>query len=918
MFVNPPLPLLRPSDPLNRPARARAIRLALLALWLALLGPDGRLFAEPASAHRTAPQSFLQTPLHFEENVGQTDPEAKFLARGRGYSIFLTAHEAVLALRTPDHANAQLRLRLEGANAQPCVEGLETLPGRVSYFRGADAARWHGGVPTCARVKYEAVYPGIDLVYYGNQSQLEYDFVIAPGCDPKLISLRFEGADKLELDEKGDLVVQLPGGKLRWHKPMAYQNLQGGRREIACACSLQNGNRLGFAVAAYDHSQPLTIDPVLVYSSYLGGSDFDEGLAVAVDGSGNFYLTGETLSVDFPTTGNTFHPAVSGGNEIFVTKFQSNGTALVYSTYLGGSGSDFGKSIAVDSSGKVYLAGQTDSADFPTTNAFQSSLSGGFGVQDAFLTVLGAAGTNLIYSTYLGGPGFESANGVAVDFAGNAYIVGETDSGLEFPATHAFQASPGGSLDAFVAKFNPSAAAAASLLYASWIGGGDNDRGTAIAVDSSGNAYVTGEIFSFDASTSSFPTTTNAWQSRYGGGASDAFVVKVNAAGSTLLFSSFLGGNRDDSGFGIALDPSRNVYVAGSTASTNFSTVNAAQPVIGGATDAFVAKLNATGNNLLYASFLGGAQDDFAQAIAVNGHGLAFITGQTTSTNFPLTEGADQLLLGGLTDAFVARLNPAVAGPASLIYATYLGGSDEDAGNSITVDRNDFFYVAGTMTSTDVYTTPEAYQPSFGGSADAFVAKYISSPDLSLTEKATPNPVTVNTALTLALKINNNSGASITGVTMTDVLPVGARFVSVSASQGSCTVSAGTVTCQLGTLSGYGSAAVEIVIVPRAPGPLTNSATLSAGASELNLANNNATATAMVQALPKLAIEFSGNYSIISWAEGAEGFQLEFSSTLGASANWATVTTAPIATAGRIQVTLNVSPGQKFFRLVHP
>ena len=466
-------------------------------------GPRPLTTTEPGTATKAALQAaYSQLPLHFEANQGQTDAQVQFLVRGRSYSLFLTSTEAVLALTNRDKEGAEtstpphlsqssdarlqtldprlvLRLQLVGANPNPQVRGLEELPGKLNYFLGNDPTRWRTNLPTYTKVKYQNVYPGVDLVYYGNQGQLEYDFVVAPGADPQAIQLTFEGADNLEVDVRGDLILQTAGGELRLHKPRVYQEIDGVQHEVSGSYVLLGtpapntqppAPAAGFAVAAYDPSRPLVIDPVLAYSTYLGGNDDDWGRGIAVDAAGNVYVTGQTYSTDFPIL-SPFQPAAGGSYDTFVTKLDATGSTLLYSTYLGGSGGDRSQGIAVDAAGNAYVTGQTYSTDFPTRNPFQAAFGGG---SDAFVTKLDAAGSTLLYSTYLGGSDDERGHSIAVDAAGNAYVTGQTHS-TDFPTLHPFQpAFGGGFFDAFVTKLD---AAGSTLRYSTYLGGSGGESG---------------------------------------------------------------------------------------------------------------------------------------------------------------------------------------------------------------------------------------------------------------------------------------------------------------------------------------------------------------------------------------------------------------------------------------------------------
>ncbi len=738
---------LRPDRP-NKSVRARSGATALFRPSVA--GASGNL---PEASKQRIVASFARLPLSFEPNRGQTDARVKFLSRGHGYTLFLTGDEAFLALqRTEDKskiknhkakikneglenrnsktkietrqsqigkpkskiklAPAVLRMKLVGANPAPQVEGLDELPGKSNYFRGNDPSKWRSNVSQYAKVRYRNVYPGVDVVYYGNQGQVEHDFIVAPGADPSAIRLGFEGAEKLSIDAQGALVLASKEGEVHLQKPVIYQEVEGVRKEIRGGYRLKGSNQVGFELGEYDSAKPLIIDPALVYSTYLGGSNGEIGKGIAVDAAGNAYVTGRTSSTDFPTTPGAFQTTFGGFDDAFVTKLNPEGSELVYSTYLGGSDEDAALAIAVDSSGNAYVTGETFSTNFPTTpDAFQTTLGG---ASDAFVTKLNLAGSDLVYSTYLGGTRNDSGEAIGVDSTGNAYVAGETIS-ADFPTTpDAFQTTFSDTpfFDAFVTKLN---LADSDLVYSTYLGGSLNDVASGIAVDSSGNAYVTGETRSTD-----FPTTPEALQTTLGG-ASDAFVTKLDPTGSGLLYSTYLGGSAGDRSFAIAVDTTGNTYVTGDTRSTDFpTTTDAFQTALGGASDAFVTKLNPTGSSLVYSTYLGGAFNDSGKAIAVDSASNAYVTGETSSSNFPTTPDAFQTDFGGVADAFVTKLN---AAGSDLVYSTYLGGSGSDRGGGIAVDGAGNAYVTGETFSTNFPTTPGAFQTTFGGFADAFVAK---------------------------------------------------------------------------------------------------------------------------------------------------------------------------------------------------
>jgi uncharacterized protein (TIGR03437 family) len=680
-----------------------------------------------------------QLPLSFEANRGQAGGQVKFIARGRGYQLFLAATEAVLEL-----PSASLRMKLSGANPDPQVEGLDQLSGKSHYFIGAEPQQWRANVPTYARVRYREVYPGVDLIYYGKQQQLEYDFVVAAGADPDVITLSFTGATELRLDEQGDLLLRTAGGELRQHKPIIWQETERGRQEVAGYYVIKDNGQVGFAVEDYDASHPLLIDPVLSYSTYFGGNNDDDGLAIAVDAAGSVYVTGETRSANFPTA-NPLQGTFSGGtcgtpaqpcSDVFIAKLNPAGTALIYSTYLGGGSNDTGNGIAVDSTGAVYVTGESESTNFPTTaGALQRTYGGN--TFDGFIAKLNPSGSALVYSTYLGGSGNDFGKAIAVDAMGNAYVAGNTFS-TNFPTRNPFQASFGGRIfDAFITKLNP---AGSALVYSSYLGGGSMEECLGIAIDPAGNAYVTGYTFS-----TNFPTA-NAFQgTKVGSGTTncDAFVTKVNANGA-LAFSTYLGGSNDDYGRRIAADAAGNCYFTGMTLSTNFPTANPLQAQHGGGTyDAYAGKFNANGSALVYSTYLGGSSYDEGLAIAVDGSGAAYITGATGSNNFPTASPIQGTFQGGTgdsqvrftmggtgiilftvrTDTFALKLN---GSGAALLYSTYLGGSGDDFGQALVLDGAGNAYVAGRTSSTN-FPTANPLQAAFAGGGifnnDAVITK---------------------------------------------------------------------------------------------------------------------------------------------------------------------------------------------------
>jgi hypothetical protein len=703
-------------------------------------------------------ENYGKLPLSFEANVGQADKAYSFLARGAGYTLALSPAEIVFGLQdltcdsslpNTSHASfrsgvddgtdlqaancspgtALLRMSLAGANGRASFEGIDELEGKVNYFTGSDAAEWHTDISTFGRVRYSGVYPGVDVVYYGNQRRLEYDFVIAPGRDARSISLTFSGADNIAVDTgTGDLLIQLGKQTVRQQAPVTYQEINGRRREIVSNYVMKKNGQVGFQVGEYDRAKPLIIDPVLVYSSYLGGAGTDTGGGIAVDSAGNAYIVGTTGSTGFPVV-NPIQGTLGGGtcgtlpntvpcSDAFVTKVNASGSALIYSTYIGGNLSETGRGIVIDASGSAYITGSTTSANFPVANAFQPTLGGGV---DAFAAKLNATGSALVYSTYLGGSGTEggTVSGIAVDPSGNAYVTGNSSS-ADFPTTPgAFQTSPAGGADVFVSKLNT---AGSALIYSTRLGGSELDRGLEIALDSSANAYVTGDTVS-----PNFPTTVGAFDTTANGGA-DTFVTKLNSAGSALVYSTLIGGTVGDDALDIAVDTSGNAFVTGQTFSTNFpTTAGAVQTVApGGDLDGFVTKLNASGSALIYSTYLGGNNLDYSSGVVLDAAGNAYLTGQTASTNFPTTADAYQKVLGNGTcgagfcdDVFITKLNPT---GSTIVYSTYHGGGGIDGGNEIALDPSGSVVVAGFTQSTN-FPIAGAFQSTSGGGQDSFVLK---------------------------------------------------------------------------------------------------------------------------------------------------------------------------------------------------
>ena len=681
----------------------------------------------------------------FEPNRGQAAVATEFLSRGGGYTLHLRPGEAVWVLSSASaavppvpvevphvpEASNELSMRLVGGNLEAEIVGVEPLVGHSNYLFGNDPGGWISGVPHFAAVSYRDAYPGVNLVFYGTGGQLEYDFIVEAGRDPAGIRFEIDGAEVVSIDKAGNLVLQVGTREILQSAPRAYQaesrlapvprgsGLEGlawegmERREVEVRFVLyedeESGPSVGFEVGAYDAGLPLVIDPAVGFSTFLGGSDAEEMPHVAVDRQANVYVAGTTSSIDFPRvpTGSESDLSDEVGPNAFVTKLSTNGATILYSTYFGGSGTDRANGIVVDSEGNAYLTGQTDSADFPTQSPLQAELNG---PTDAFVAKLSADGAGLLYSTFFGGGGTEAGMGLAIDSQGSVYLTGQTSS-ADLPTLSAVQDSLGGASDGFASKFSP---AGDALVYSTYLGGAvANDGGLSIAVDEAGGAYVTGITESED-----FPLV-NAIQPAFGGGGTDAFVSKLDEAGAALSYSTYLGGSGAEAGLSIVVDGAGQAYLAGQTTSADFPTYRSLQTAMLASPDAFLAKLVATGEGLVYSTYVGGSGADVAAGVAVDQSGNVHLVGMTTSADFPLAD-ALQPQLGGGADAFILRLDDL---GSQLSYSTYLGGAGNDAGVGVALDGAGNALVTGQTGSPD-FPLLNATQAAHGGVQDAFVARF--------------------------------------------------------------------------------------------------------------------------------------------------------------------------------------------------
>jgi endonuclease/exonuclease/phosphatase family metal-dependent hydrolase len=673
---------------------------------------------------------FGNFPLHFIPNKGQVDERALFYARASKYTLWLTEDGLVFdssrrlkkkstkmpKLHPGDENNLAFfefdrdvsRLVFLNANNRPNVFPLNGTEHRVNYFIGNDPSNWQKDVQASQAILYEELYPNIDLKVYGIEQQIEYDFIVKPGGEIHDIGFKYEDVIETRIDKEGNLIINTEFGKLEHSKPFCFQVIEGERVEVEAQFKKNEKNTYGFEVEEYNENYKLIIDPlVLEYSTFLGGSVGDTGESITIDSTGAIYVTGYTNSLDFPIKSSVQANYGGGRYDAFIVKINASGTALVYSTYLGGSDQEYGRGIAVDSEGAAYALIDTTSIDFPTKNPLQENNGGGY---DTTLTKLDSKGNALIYATYLGGTDDDSGRGIAVDSEGAAYVTGEAMS-VNFPTKNPIPGVySGGGSKAFITKINSSGSA---LVYSSLLGGPDGNGGTDIAVDSKGAAYVTGHTAS-----ASFPLKKPIQDRRAG-----SFITKINATGSALVYSTYLGGTNWGQPYAIAVDSQGAAYVTGWTESTDYPTKNPFQKSLKGERDVYIAKISATGVKLLYSTYLGGSLEEWPYDIAVDSEGSAYVIGQTQSGDFPLQNPIQSSKPGPWSDAFVTKISPS---GNTLLYSTYLSGSKGADVHGIAVDAKGKAYVTGVTFSTD-FPLKNPLQKKNEGGGDVFVAKLISS-----------------------------------------------------------------------------------------------------------------------------------------------------------------------------------------------
>jgi hypothetical protein len=671
--------------------------------------------AGASQARRRALAAFGRTPLAFARNGGQAAARVRYLARDGDTSLLFADRDVTLVFREAVAPAANLghglalRLRFVGPDPGVTLQAGPRSVETVNHLVG-DASRWRRGLPTHAALTYRGVWPGIDLVFRGRGGRLKYEFHVAPGADVRSIHLAYRGVRRLAVGAGGRLLIRTAFGTLTDGAPVSYQRRGVGRVPVHSRYAPRGAAGYGFVLGPdYDPARPLVIDPGIAYSTFLGGTGADEGMGVAVDEHGSAYVTGRTLSADYPSTPGVFDEAVGGpyGTDAFVTKLDPSGSTVVYSTFVGGSDTDEASAIAIDGDGRAYITGQTWSTDYPTTAGAPAPAGAG----DAFVTGLSADGSTLAHSTLLGGSGRDS--GLAVAAAGRAVSVTGYTASADFPTTgDALDPSFNGTTDAFVTQYDTEDG---GLAYSTFVGGSGGDAGL-VAVDDQGGAYITGRTSSVD-----YPTTPNAFDSSLGGPV-DAVVTKLGAGGSTLDYSTLLGGSGLDAGAAIAVDRRGRPHVTGVTASGDYPTsAGALDTSFNGVTDAFVTALDADGSVPAYSTFLGGADRDEGLGLALDEAGRDYVTGSTWSADHPTTADAVVPARNGSADVFVAKLG---ARASSLAYSTFLGGTGYDAGRGIAVDPSGrAVYVTGETLSPDHPTSPAAFDRGHNGGRDAFVTK---------------------------------------------------------------------------------------------------------------------------------------------------------------------------------------------------
>ena len=745
----------------------------------------------PLTASQLVTATMMGMPLQFEVNHGQVDAQVKFLARGKGYTLFLTPTESVMVLQQRASKSqagdvhdplastepapikqSVVRMKLEGANPSPAIDGMEKLPGIVNYFIGNDPAKWRTKIPTYAKVHYKEAYPGIDLAYYGNQGKLEYDFIVSPGADPNQIKLAFEGTSDIKVADSGDLLLTTTLGDVRLQKPIVYQLSDDGHKTLVAGnyiASPKAPNAVGIQLASYDRHKPLVIDPVLIYSSFIGSlGGVDQADDIVVDASGNAWIAGwcnQNLTLP-PSAGAPYDSSYNGNFDVFILKVSPAGTLLVW-TFLGGTSSDFTPALALDGLGNVWVTGSAR-LTFPTTPGSYQPTSAGSA--DAFVSKLDSNASTLLYSTFYGGPGTDHGTSIAVDAGGTiVHIAGDTTTGDSFspgvrlPGITASSIQPnygGGTVDGFVAKLNLTLG---QVNYATFLGGSDREFLAKVRVDAAGNAHVVGRSYStnFPGTATSSILALASFQSNFGGGVNvpDAVVAKLNPTGTQLIYSTYLGGNSDESGTGLALDSVGNAVVSGNTGSLTFPLAGTPFQSTLVYHDIYVTKINSSGTALTFSTLFGGIGDESLGYVALDQFDDIHLAGESHSCRIPSIAHPlqiDRCASGPHAETFVAKLNSTGSSLLSLMMLTGSSGIGGPKGIAVDVQGNNT-YVAGLTKSSD-FSTLNAFQSTGGGTEyDGFVAKISNKP----TANAGPNQ-SVPALTGVTLDGTASSGGSLT------------------------------------------------------------------------------------------------------------------------------------------------------------
>jgi hypothetical protein len=767
-------------------------------------------------------------PLFFIPNAGQTGPSLRYVVQTPELRAGFTLDSVVFQIR-----ETQLRVRFAGANPNVSIEAIDPMAARANYLIGDDPAAWHTGVPTYRGVVYRNLYPGIDLNYTGSGPKLKSEFLVAPGADPNQIRLEYPGADDhISIDAHGDLVVRAGDAELREQAPVAYQESEGVRHPVRAGYRLAPSHTVAFDLGDYNPALPLVIDPVISYSTYLGGTAMSAVTALALDASGNLYAAGRTEAIDFPVS-NAIQAVNRGGVDAFVFKLNAAGNTLLYATYIGGRGDDRAAGIAVDSGGQIYLAGSTASTNFPLVSSIRPALGG---TRDAFAVKLNAIGNLMVYSTYLGGSGFDAATAIAVDAAGNAYIAGDTQS-TDFPLSNPVQSVFGGKTDAFVTRLTP----AGAISFSTYLGGNNDEHVGGVAVDASGGIYLAGGTLS-----ANFPVAAALQAAN--GGSQDAFVTKISTSPAQLVYSTYLGGTGGQIGTpeqanAIAVDSAGSAYVAGVTNSANFPvTAGAFQTTFNGVQDAFVTKLNAAGSANLYSTYVGSSSFDWASGIAIDTGLNAYVAGYTSSAGFPVVGGV-QAGFNGFYDAFVSKLNPLGNG---LTFSTLYGGTGADQANAIAVDSSGNMFIGGQTSSLDL-PLQGAIQSFNVGSSTGWVARLgvtAPPPELPAANSVSPSSGSGNT-VTFTAQYSHPAGAgSLTAVALLMNTTASLNFA--------CYVTYNPAT-NLFALANDTASTGGISVTPGGGSGANDQCVLNGAGSSASLAGTNLTLTVSLTFLPGFA-----------------------------------------------------------------